>query len=101
MQLAMYQRIGLRAKGESTGKTIVTEVRLCGGLWPWETTDYGSMENQWGKLKQQLRQASEMPNDSKHHANDNRKAIERSLVIAMRTQYEPRRGTVVILHVRP
>ena len=61
-----------------------------------ETTDYGSMENPWGKLKQQLRQASEMPNDSKHHANDNRKAIERSLVIAMRTQYEPRRGSVVV-----
>ena len=30
MQLAMYQRIGLRAKGESTGKTIVTEVKT---LW--------------------------------------------------------------------
>ena len=37
-----------------------------------------------------------MPNDAKHHASENRKAIERSLVIAMRTQYEPRRGSVVV-----
>ena len=28
--------------------------------------------------------------------SENRKAIERSLVIAMRTQYEPRRGSVVV-----
>ena len=37
-----------------------------------------------------------MPNDAKHHASENCKAIERSLVIAMHTQYEPRRGSVVV-----
>ena len=37
-----------------------------------------------------------MPHHAKHHASENRKAIERSLVIAMRTQYEPRRGSVVL-----
>ena len=41
-------------------------------------------------------QASEMPHHAKHHASENRKAIERSLVIAMHTQHEPRRGSVMI-----
>ena len=42
-------------------------------------------------------QASEMPHHAKHHASENRKAIERSLVIAMHTQHEPRRGSVMIV----
>ena len=48
------------------------------------------------KMKQQQGLASEMPHHAKHHASENRKAIERSLVIAMRTQYESRRGSVVV-----
>ena len=42
-------------------------------------------------------QASEMPHHAKHHASENRRAIERSLVIAMHTQHEPRRGSVMIV----
>ena len=42
-------------------------------------------------------QASEMPHHAKHHASENRRAIERSLVIAMHTQHEPRRGSVMII----
>ena len=41
-------------------------------------------------------QASEMPHHAKHYASENRRAIERSLVIAMHTQHEPRRGSVMI-----
>ena len=36
-----------------------------------------------------------MPDDAKHHASV-LAARTRSLVIAMRTQYEPRRGSVVV-----
>ena len=39
-----------------------------------------------------------MPNDAKHHASENRRAIERSLVTSVRYDVEPRRGSVMIMN---
>ena len=59
---------------------------------------FGSEENLWRKTETKTGgQASEMPNDAKHHASENRKAIERSLVTGTRGGVEPRRGSVVIV----
>ena len=44
--------------------------------------------------------ASEMPNDAKHHASENCRAIERSLVIRIWCGVEPRRGSVMIVKNR-
>ena len=49
-------------------------------------------------LIQKQEQASEMPNDAKHHASENRRAIERSLVTSVRYDVEPRRGSVMIMN---
>ena len=42
-------------------------------------------------------QASEMLHYAKHHASENRRAIERSLVTVARYGVEPRRGSVMMM----